>query len=359
MEEKRDEKSLLEQLAQAAGERETPSPTGAESPSRPEKNSRQKRLVIVLLSIFSGLIALSALLGPKPSENTKEIPSDTDRNEIFESYARERLNGSLRSAMNQEVRREISEQREKSGKTKPPKGQPSGFGKNQKKDEEILMKYAQMSDAASASQVDKDESRKSTPSARRRFVPGGGEELKRAGGITMKGSRSSGTKKTDASDLHDTRVRVRLDFSILSTAPSTVVATVIEGNDLVPADSKFYGRAVRFINKRTQISFSELLTGGRKVNVKGFAVSGKDPGVESDVTDIASRNINLSVRAGATRTLADTALNIASAIGGGVADAAGNTVTPAASELNRQNEAERMTQEYRVPAGRTFFVYLE
>lgn len=358
MEERRDEKSLLEQLAQAPEKQESPSPAGAEADPRPEKSSRQKRLVIVLLSVFSGLIALSAVSELKPSENTEERAANND-NEIFESYARERLSGSIRSAMNQETRREITEQTEKSKPAAPQKSRPSGGGKNRKKDEEILLEYARMSDAAADAPIQKKEGSVNTPTARRRFVPGGGDDLKRGGGITIKSTRNNGTDKTQVRDLHDTRVKVKLDFSILSTAPSTVVATVIEGNGPVPAESKFYGRAVRFINKRTQISFSELLIGDRKISVKGFAVSGKDPGVESDITDIASQNISLSVREGAAKTLANTALNIASAIGGGVAEAAGSTVGPAESELNRQNEANRMTQEYRVPAGKTFFVYLE
>ena len=359
MEEKRDERSLLEQLAQPDQEQKQLPQAGSEAPLQPENSSKQKRIVIALLAVFSGLIAISLLAELKPSENQKENHADTDSNDLFESFARERLSGSLRSAMNQDKRREISEQNGKQEETKRKKNQASGGGKNQKKDEEILLKYAEMSDAAADSPVQKNEAQPSARSARRSFLPGSGEEMKRHGGITIKGSGSAESNERNKLDMHDTRVKVRLDFSILSTAPSTVVATVIEENEAIPANSKFYGKAVRFINKRTQISFSELLIGSKKVNVKGFAVSGKDPGVESEITDIASQNINLSVRQGAARTLANTALNIASAIGGGVADAAGNTVNPAASELNRQEEANRMTQEYRVPAGKTFFVYLE
>jgi hypothetical protein len=314
-----------------------------------EKHTSGKKGMMFLFAIM-----FSALLGAgiafsliSKNQNTE---SDTPEINNFDEFKRGRISGSLRSAMNKNEKNEVAVEmpvvkpKEEKAATKSYQG-----GKNRIKDEEILAKYAQAVDPASSDNI------AGTRSGRRHFVPGGSSAQ---GGVFIKG-QSGSSKGKKALNISDIKIKVRLEFSIRSTASSTIVAVVTEENGKIPKGAKFYGSASGYVNKRTQIRFSKLIVNGEEFSIKGFAISGRDPGIESEVTDIAKENIDSSVKQGIAQTAANVVAKYAGVAGNITGDAASNTVDPASAEIKKQQETNKMTQEYRVPAGTTFFIYLE
>ena len=345
-------KTSLEQLAEVRK-------NSPEEKFEPEKfcgefKTKRKITLAALLSAFFLLTAVFASIpfinGEKNEEKEK---GDNVNTNDFEDLMKGRLVGNIVGAMN------ISKNKKEPEYENPVHGS-GGEGelrkqvknsmknnKNIEKDREILENYSKLKDAA--------EYEKSSLGHRRRFVPGGENQ---GGGVFVKEDKK---KKENGKSfaIHNLKVRTRLDFSIRSTAKSTVVATVIEDSDIIPKGAKFYGNASGFANKRTQLSFSKLIVGKEEFTVKGFAVSGKDPGIESEVTDISDENIKSDIKQGFTKTAGSIVAKLAGNAGSTVGTAALNTVNPVTSDLNQQEENNKMKQEYRVPAGTSFFVYIE
>jgi hypothetical protein len=330
-----------------------------------EKHSRKRSglmtgfIIMFILLIGTGIAmtVLSKMFEEKEAVEEKPI-------EDYSEMKKGQIQGSLTKAMNEKESKELTEQKIKSetgdvdtsqkvssgqGQIRSTGTSGGGYSKNAQKDEEILAKYAESVDPASGGASG------GARGGRRHFTPGGGGTQ---GGVYIKGSGNSGTDKKSL-DIHNIKVKVRLEFSIRSTAASTVVAVVTEDSDRIPKGAKFYGSATGYVNKRTQLSFSKLLISGEEYTVKGFAISGRDPGIESEVTDIAKDNIDSSIKQGVVQTLAGVANKYAGGAGDIAGNAASNTVDPAAGEIQKQQEANKMTQEYRVPAGTGFFIYLE
>lgn len=346
MEEKK-ERSALELLAEGRN-KVSQEKDDAVIPAKhgPDRKKVKFLAVIFLFLMFLSVATAFAGSGKNNEEMDPEVKIDT-----FEELMRGRLNGDIRSAMNIKRRggsADIDEDKD-TGKTKAKNISSSApvKSKNAEKDREIIENYAKLTDAAAES---------GHSGTRRRFRPGGDGE---GGGVFIKKHENGNENKSALLELHDIKVKVRLEFSIRSTAPSTVVATVVEGNENIPRDSRFYGAAEGFVNKRTRVSFSKLMIREKEFRVKGFAVSGKDPGIESEVTDISEENIKSDIKQGLTKTTGVLISGLAGGAGKTAGTAAANTVAPAVSEIEKQEEAGRMKQEYRVPAGTSFFVYLE
>ena len=320
----------------------------------PETRSSAKRKVL-FFALLSGMVSVMLLFtvftfsgGGKEKKDSSGSLKINDFNE----FAKGRLSGSIKSAMNIQKGRGNAEavpveKSENAVKPSQKKVTPNRRNKNEEKDREILENYAKQSDAAAYSPA--------SSGLKRRFVPGGNGK---SGGVFMKGVEQK-RKGERTFRLHDIKIRVKLDFSIRSTAQSTVVATVVDEIDEIPKGAKFYGTAKSFVNKRTQLSFSKLITGGEEFSVKGFAVSGKDPGIESEVTDISGENVKSEIKQGVTKTVGTVLTGLAGSAGTAAGTTARNTVDPAAAELEKQEETNKMKQEYRVPAGTAFFIYLE
>lgn len=312
---------------------------------------KRKGLLGFFILMFSSLFLIGTGFSFIQKNSSR---ADTDEEDIkvndFEEYKKGKLSGSISSAMNDTKKADLIE-------SKPLlENMPSSNivkktakGKNYQKDEEILQKYAAAIDPASS-----ENSNLNSRNGRRYFVPGGGDSK---GGVFIKNNKMLSAQKT--LDIHNLQIKVRLEFSIRSTASSTVVATVFEESGAIPKGSKFYGTATGYVNKRTQLSFSKLITADAEYSIKGFAISGRDPGIESEVTDISSENAASSIKQGMVRTVSNIAVKLAGATGSTGGDAASNTVDPASSEIQKQAEANKMTQEYRVPAGTSFSIYLE
>ena len=341
------EKSPLEILSENEKSAETASHRHEENPDKYAALRRKVTFIAFLSALFLILPVFTIALfkgGEKSGKDENRETKFTD----FSELARGRVVGDIKSAMNAKHKKNFEVETEKKRAEAPAKAAaPKKRNKNEEKDREILEAYAKMSDAAASG---------GTQTARkRRFVPGGESQ---GGGVFVKG-RKNEAKKENLFALHDVKVKVKLDFSIRSTAQATVVATVLEETGEIPKGAKFYGSAKSFVNKRTQLAFSKLIIGTDEFSVKGFAVSGKDPGIESEVTDIADENIKSEVKQGITKTAGTILTGLAGSVGSTAGATAANTVNPAAAELAKQEEANKMKQEYRVPAGTSFFVYLE
>jgi hypothetical protein len=344
---KKNEKSPLEMLAEERKNADLPHVSPENHSVKYEGVRRKVTFFAVLLSLAAVMLVFTAVAfgGVKREKERAEEVRFND----FSELARGRVVGDIKSAMNnpKSSKNHVPETEEKHAEAAPKAVVPKKRNKNEEKDREILEAYAKMSDAAASD---------ATQTARkRRFVPGGESS---GGGVFVKVKKEVGGKDNIFA-LHDVKVKVKLDFSIRSTAQSTVVATVLEEVGEIPKGARFYGSAKSFVNKRTQLAFSKLIIGKEEFSVKGFAVSGKDPGIESEVTDIADENIKSEVKQGITKTAGAVVSRLAGSVGSTAGAAAANTVNPATAELSKQEEANKMKQEYRVPAGTSFFVYLE
>lgn len=314
-----------------------------------KQKKKKNGMMVLFIVMFSALFGagLAVTLLSEKSEKTDE--RSEQRGIDYEEFTKGRLTGSLKLAMNIKETATLTEKTEDIPVVKTKIEKQGGHSKNKIKDEEIIAKYASEIDAAA------DESITGNPrTGRRHFVPGGGNTQ---GGVFIKGLEKS--TASNLFELHNLQIKVRLEYSIRSTSASTVVAIVAEDSDKIPKGSKFYGTATGYVNKRTQLSFNKLIINAKEYSVKGFAISGRDPGIESEVTDISKENIDSSIKQGIVQTASNIAIKYAGAVSGNAAQAAGNTVDPASSEIQKQQEANKMTQEYRVPAGTGFLIYLE
>lgn len=307
----------------------------------------KKRRTMTVLFIFMVTVLFMAGFQFSSFGNKKDKYQEVKEISDFEEYKKGRLSGGILSAMNDAKKSELAESQPSSAPADEKRQQKLiKKGKNYEKDSEIIEKYTTALDAGSYSSFQ-------PAGGRRNFIPGGGAQ----GGVLIKDKKSLNVEKT--LNIHNVEIKVKLDYSIRSTASSTVIATVIKGSDTVTEGSKFYGQASGYSNKRTQISFSKLIINGSTYSVKGFAISGRDPGIESEVTDISKENSASSIKQGVARTVSNIAVKLAGSTGSVAGEAASNTVDPASSEIQKQAEADKMTQEYRVPAGTAFFIYLE
>jgi hypothetical protein len=327
--------------------------TSEKSPIEPQPESKEpprKKSVLIVLSVLFVFLILTGAISQMFSVSKPEKKKAPEAAMDFEKYRRGRLTGDIRSAMN--TPEKDVEFKEKPVESKKVRSKIPVFGKNAQKDAEILKKYADAVDPAADGAVVESGSRV----GRRHFVPGGTSQK---GGVYFRGKKDSTERPEKGFKLHNTKVKVKLEFSIRSTAASTVIAVVKNDTEQIPAGAKFYGKASGYVNKRTQIRFTKLVIGQNEYQVKGFAISGRDPGIESEVTDISSNNIDSSIKQGLVKTASGVAQRYAGVAGSVAGSAASNTVAPASQEMNRQQEANKMTQEYRVPAGTSFYIYLE
>ena len=343
----KNEKSPLEMLAESGKNRDLPHVFSENQSDKYDGTRRKVMFYAVLFGLITVTLAFTAV-AYGGGKREKEVRGEVKFND-FSELARGRVVGDIKSAMNnpKSQKNHVPELEEKHAKAPSDAALPKKKNKNEENDREILEAYAKLSDAAASGSVQSGR--------KRRFVPGGEGA---GGGVVIKGKKEVRGKE-NLFALHDVKVKVKLDFSIRSTAQSTVVATVLEEIGEIPKGAKFYGVAKSFVNKRTQLSFSKLMIGTEEFSVKGFAVSGKDPGIESEVTDISGENIKSEVKQGFTKTAGAVVTRLAGSVGSTAGTTAANTVNPAAAELAKQEESNRMRQEYRVPAGTSFFVYLE
>lgn len=320
-----------------------------------ERHGKKRHSLIISFIVLFSVIIIAAVVVSVKGGTVKKPVKNAEPIEDFEVYGKTKVDN-VESAMNKNEEKELKEQKPPEepvkiqkqtvgGGATVKKSPSGGTNKNTMKDEEILEKYSGSNAGAGVVRAE-----------RRGFKAGGTQE---GGGVFLQGGFDKDAKGMKQFVHKNIKIKVQLQFSIRSTAATTVVAVVTEGTDQIPEGSKFYGSASGYVNSRTQIRFSKLLTAGEEFSVKGFAISGRDPGIPSEVTDVSGNNIKAGVKQGLVKTAGAVVDNVASKLSGGISDAATNTSDPAESEYQKELESDKMTQEYRVPAGTSFYIYLE
>jgi len=244
-------------------------------------------------------------------------------------------------------------QRSKPGPRTPGQGQ----GSNRNKDRDIIAKYEQINpEAITGTAPPAQPGYSADPYERNRM----NRNVSTPGGAAARSSQDrSNPGKNDALGLHDARIRARLVYTLLSTAPGEVIAEATEPLGQIPAGSKFYGSA-SYNNQRAFISFHSVLINGQKTTIQARAFQGNDPGLSAAVSDISSANLGSNVAAGLAKTAGQVASGLAGTFAGGTAGSAvQNVVDPQTRDYTTQKEASKETVEYRVEARTPFIIYFE
>ncbi len=310
---------------------------------------KRKKKIYALLIVLIPLLTFTAVVPFIISGNKKEIVLKHRSKLDISSLTKGRVTPQSLSSLINEHTKSIPKPT-KIGNN-PPARQTSSHShirtNNSKKDEEIVRKYAALSMSHLSHRKYSNPSPAGRPSAR----------FGRGGGVFIMGNKK---KQTESPELpHNVALKVRLIYSIRSTSSAPVIAEVIRGYRGIPAGSRLFGRPNGFANKRTQVRFSEIRYNGKKIPISAFAVSGRDPGIPSEIIDLSS-NLHQTARAGAIRGITSVTAGVAGSVaGGGIGSTAQQIITPTGSEAAAQQQNNKIRQEFRVPAGTLFSVYME
>ncbi len=319
----------------------------------------EKRAKVIGLSIAAGgLLALLFIIGrffEGGSAEVREEPS-ADAKKMLET---------LRTVTPQEIRgltRPASRAATETAGTTPSETptQPSverprtvsSRSLNYLKDKEIIEQYRAVNPAAAADDGSAVPSGESALRYRPRPFSAGSAQNSLQGGVRVIGREEGDRKK--AMEFHDLLLKARLKFSIRSSASNAIVAETTQEVTGIPAGSLLYGTG-SFANKRTYVQFHKVRIGENEYEIKGYAISGKDPGIPSEVIEIEN-NAKITFTSGVTDAAGRVLDNLAATATGG---AMSGVISGTAGELKEKNEQERARYEYRVGAGTMFTVYIE
>ena len=220
-----------------------------------------------------------------------------------------------------------------------------GSGHNAKKDEEILKQYSEIDPAAAAANSAPGTNNKL---ARLNSLP----QRQGGGGLNVIGAQ--GDENKEKASVYNLELKARLKFGVRSSGGNSVVATISEAKSDFPEGAIFYGEA-SFNNKRTFVHFTHAQAGDRKIVLDGRAMMGKDPGLPSEVTEIAGQNAESSLKAGAIGVAGQVADNALANVTQGATRGVLNDST---KDLQKQQEEQKKQYEYFVPAGTVFTIYV-
>lgn len=361
---------LVDDLVEAeADEDELPeiSKNSADSFATSKKMNKSKKTMQGVVVIAGAVLLLIIFLVPS-GKKEKKVAAEEDQGRIntekilqeMKSYSgddlrkkqqRTAIKTMVDTPINSEVPGKKAEQSsensansgaERSGEHREVKRRSSGGGysKNTEKDRDILDKYANINPEAAAEGGTGSQQRLMNVPAR------SGQ-----GGLNIISSKSDEVKKASYYNLE---LKAVLSFGVRSSSGTNVVATVKESKGIFSEGAIFYGTA-SFNNKRTFVQFTHAIVDDKKIELEGNAMMGKDPGIPSEVSEIASENANSSLKAGvlgATGTVADNAL--ARVTGGATAGVLQNPT----ADLQEQQEQQKKQYEYFVPAKTVFTIYV-
>ena len=220
----------------------------------------------------------------------------------------------------------------------------SGGSRNAQKDAEILAQYAEIDpEAASGGSVSAN-----NKLARLNALP----QRQGSGGLNVIGANSE--EKKEKASYYNLELKAKLKFGVRSSGGNSVVATISESKGDFPEGTIFYGEAT-FNNKRTFVNFTHAQTGERKVQLDGRAMTGKDPGLPSEVTEIAGENAGSSLKAGAIGVAGQVADNTLANVTQG---ATRGVLSESTKDLQKQHEEQKKQYEYFGPAGTVFTIYV-
>lgn len=234
-------------------------------------------------------------------------------------------------------------QRQGSG-TARPRSAASGGGHNAKKDEEILKQYSEIDPGAAAS----GSAGHGAGLAKLNALP----QRQGGGGLNIVGAKNA--EKQEKASYYNLELKAKLKFGVRSSGGNSVVATINEAKGDFPEGAIFYGEAT-FNNKRTFVRFTHAQAGERKIVLDGRAMMGKDPGLPSEVTEIAGQNAESSLKAGTIGVVGQVADNTLANVTQGATRGVLNEST---KDLQKQQEEQKKQYEYFVPAGTVFTIYV-
>ncbi|MBO4712009.1 hypothetical protein J5681_08895, partial [bacterium] len=223
-------------------------------------------------------------------------------------------------------------------------GNGGGAGRNAAKDEEILKQYSEIDPGAAAS----GSAGHGAGLAKLNALP----QRQGGGGLNIVGAQNA--EKQEKASYYNLELKAKLKFGVRSSGGNSVVATINEAKGDFPEGSIFYGEAT-FNNKRTFVRFTHAQAGERKIVLDGRAMMGKDPGLPSEVTEIAGQNAESSLKAGAIGVAGQVADNTLANVTQG---ATRGVLTESTKDLQKQQEEQKKQYEYFVPAGTVFTIYV-
>ena len=178
-------------------------------------------------------------------------------------------------------------------------------------------------------------------------------ERRGKGGLNIIGGGTAKNKDKKAG-IYNLELKAFLKFGVRSTSGSQIVAVLKEDKGPFRKGDLFYGSA-SFKNKRTFISFEKAVSGGNEMDLKGRALFGRDPGIPSEVTEIATGNASSSGKSAVIGVVGKVADKALSNVTQGATDGALSEPT---SDLQGQHEEEKEQYEYFVPANTVFTIYV-
>lgn len=347
---------LVDDIPDTAEDNEPEPVFNTEESFTPSKSVDKKKKTMQGVAIIAGaVILLIIMFVPENSKKSKKDESETKRintDEVLREM-KQYSSDDLRRKQERKTREEQQEQpipsetipkaeeppRRKTGYS----GTGGGYSKNAQKDEEILAKYENVDpSAASGGSASGGLSRLSSLPAR-----------SGKGGLNIISSKES-ENKDEKLNYFNIELKASLKFGIRSSGGTSVVAVLKEQKGEFPEGTVFYGNA-SFNNKRTFVNFTHAIVNDRKILLDGRAMMGKDPGIPSEVTEIAGDNANSSLKSGALGVAGKVADNALSRVTGG---ATSGVLSEPTADLQKQQEQEKKQYDYYVPANTVFTIYV-
>lgn len=331
----------------------------------PSKEVRNTKKIMQITALIAGAVLLLVVTVipqmTKKTPKTEEEKGIVDSDEILKQM-REYDERDIKRQQERKPRGEIQET--PLPKTEEPQPQPQqrqqaqqggtpaapgrqgngGAGRNAAKDEEILKQYSEIDPGAAAS----SSAEHGAGLAKLNALP----QRQGGGGLNIVGAQN--TEKQEKASYYNLELKAKLKFGVRSSGGNSVVATINEAKGDFPEGSIFYGEAT-FNNKRTFVRFTHAQAGERKIMLDGRAMMGKDPGLPSEVTEIAGQNAESSLKAGAIGVVGQVADNTLANVTQGATRGVLNEST---KDLQKQQEEQKKQYEYFVPAGTVFTIYV-
>ncbi|HSW60891.1 MAG TPA: hypothetical protein VLJ60_08835 [bacterium] len=322
----------------------------------PSKSVSKKKKTMQGVAIIAGaVLLLIVMFVPEKSKKSKKDETDTKRintDEVLREM-KQYSSDDLRRQQERKTREDHAEQPLPSSnavktaadprRTPSSSGTGGGYSKNAQKDEEILAKYENVDpSAASGGSASGGLSKLSSLPAR-----------SGKGGLNIISSKES-ENKDEKLNYFNTELKAALKFGIRSSGGTSVVAVLRESKGEFPEGTVFYGNA-SFNNRRTFVNFTHAVVNDRKILLDGRAMMGKDPGIPSEVTEIAGDNANSSLKSGALGVAGKVADNALSRVTGG---ATSGVLSEPTADLQKQQEQEKKQYDYYVPANTVFTIYV-
>ena len=297
--------------------------------------SRQRTLILIVVGLIIAIFAL-VMINTGDKEEVKEKEDDKVLSE-------RKINAEMLANLKKEEEPK-TEELLKNVRQKPENKKTTYTarrGSNYNKDKDIINKYKEVNPNAASDTAPVSAMFANIP--KRKNVKGGLNIIET--------DKKEVTEKKTAYNLE---LKVYLKKGVRSSANSRVVAILKEAKEKFPQGTIFYGTA-SFNNKRTYINFTEANIKGEMIKISGEAMTGKDPGIPSEITEISDKNASASLKSGAVGLAGKIADNALSNATGGTTS---GTLSNSTNDLQGRYDKDKLQYEYFVAAQTPFTIYL-